>query len=75
MRSPSRPLDHASEEALRTEEDDQQEYDEDRRVLQLRRQHQGRKLLHEAADTVVKPAISVARRWFTARAVRSARGS
>ena len=34
----SSPLDHSSEEALRTEKDDQEEDGEDRRVLQLRRQ-------------------------------------
>src|SRR5437016_3820815 len=46
----SYPLAEAAEHALRAEKDDQQEDDEDRRVLQLIRENQRRHLLHDADD-------------------------
>src|SRR6266481_7644629 len=42
------PLAEAAEHPLRPQEDDQEEDDEDRGVLQLVRQHQGRHLLDDA---------------------------
>src|ERR1700732_2755432 len=44
----SRTLRRTAEQALWPQQHDQQEDDEDRRVLQLRRQDQGGDLLHEA---------------------------
>src|SRR5580704_14952158 len=42
-----RPLDHPPEETLWAEKDDQEKDDEDCGILQLRRQHDGRHLLHQ----------------------------
>src|SRR3546814_13243980 len=60
----SGPLHHAAEEALRAQDHDHQEDDEDDRVLQLRRQDQGRELLPQpdrhAAPEPAKPAAAPA---------------